>query len=69
LAESKKIGVSNKPPTPLLQGRDLVKLGLQPSPAFKNILYEAYEAQIEGVITTHDEALLWAAEYIKKTKI
>jgi tRNA nucleotidyltransferase (CCA-adding enzyme) len=69
LAESKKIGVNDKPPTPLLQGRDLVKLGLQPSPAFKNILHEAYEAQIEGAITTYNEALLWATEYIKKTKI
>ncbi len=60
LAESKKIGVNNKPPVPLLQGRDIVKLGLQPSPVFKNILQEAYEAQIEGAITTSDEALAWA---------
>jgi len=59
LAESKKIGVSSRAPTPLLQGRDLIKLGLQPSPAFKNILHEAYEAQIEGIITTHNEALAW----------
>ncbi len=64
LAESKKIGVSNKPPTPLLQGRDLVKLGLEPSPVFKNILHEAYEAQIEGIIATHDEALAWAKKLL-----
>ncbi|MFA5502543.1 MAG: HD domain-containing protein [Sulfurovaceae bacterium] len=64
LAESKKIGVSNKAPTPLLQGRDLIKLGLQPSPAFKNILHEAYEAQIEGIIATHNEALAWARKLL-----
>ncbi|MDD5405832.1 MAG: hypothetical protein PHE73_02685 [Sulfurovaceae bacterium] len=64
LAESKKIGVSTKAPFSLLQGRDLIKLGLQPSPAYKNILHKAYEAQIEGIIATHDEALIWVRKLL-----
>lgn len=34
---------------PLVQGRDLIKLGLKPGPQFSKILKEAFSMQIEGI--------------------
>ena len=44
-------------PPPLLDGRDLIALGLEPGPRFKEILSSVEEAQLEGTIATRDEAL------------
>ncbi len=54
-----ELNVTNTPIPPLLQGRDLMQAGLSPSKAFKVILQKAYEAQIEGEISTHSDALMW----------
>lgn len=57
LEKSKELGVETDAPAPILQGRDLISLGLSPSPQFKKILKEIYEAQLDGLISTKDEAL------------
>lgn len=57
--KAKELDVINTPMEPLLQGRDLMSAGLTPSKAFKNILEKAYEAQMDGEITTHAEAVEW----------
>ncbi len=44
-------------PSPLLSGRDLIDAGLRPSPRFKQLLQTIEDAQLEGAVTTHDEAL------------
>jgi poly(A) polymerase len=44
-------------PARLLTGDDLIALGLKPGPRFKAILYNVEEAQLEGTIHTHEEAL------------
>lgn len=46
-------------PKPLLLGRDLINLGLTPSPKFSQLLSQAYEAQIEGIFHTHESGLTW----------
>ncbi len=43
-------------PEPLITGDDLIALGLQPGPAFKHLLDEVYDAQLEGRIASRDEA-------------
>jgi len=57
LDESKELKVENKPLDNLLQGRDLITLGMTPSPGFKMILDEVYVLQLEGEVTTTKEAL------------
>jgi len=57
LEQSQKLKVATKPLEHLLQGRDLIALGLQPSPQFKSILQKVYEMQLEEKITTKEEAL------------
>jgi len=44
-------------PTPLLTGRELIALGFQPGPQFKEILHAVEDAQLEGSIATPEEAL------------
>jgi len=44
-------------PPRLLSGDDLVRLGYRPGPAFKAILEAVEEAQLNGMLNTHEEAL------------
>lgn len=44
---------------PLLQGRDLINLGLAPSKEFSDILDEVYAKQIQGELQNKEEALSW----------
>ena len=62
LEKAKNLKVQNKPLDNLLQGRDLIDLGLEPSPEFTMILDEVYNLQMEGDVSTKEEAL----EYVKK---
>jgi poly(A) polymerase len=44
-------------PRPLITGRDLIVAGFQPGAAFKEMLRVVEDAQLEGTISTVDEAL------------
>jgi poly(A) polymerase len=44
-------------PPALITGRDLIALGLQPSPRFSEILEAVQSRQLEGTLTDHDSAL------------
>jgi len=44
-------------PIPLLTGRDLIAAGYRPSPQFKPMLTLAEDAQLEGAVTTPEDAL------------
>lgn len=56
---AKELNVTNGPMAPLLQGRDLLRAGLTPSKTFKIILQKAYELQLDGHISSYDEAISW----------
>ena len=43
-------------PEPLLRGRDLIALGYTPGPAFATMLSAVEDAQLEGQLTTSEEA-------------
>jgi len=44
-------------PKPLVTGRELIAAGYPPGPQFKEMLHAVEDAQLEGTITTADEAL------------
>ena len=44
-------------PPPLVTGDDLIAAGLRPGPAFKRALDAAYDAQLDGRVTTRAKAL------------
>ncbi|HEY1923502.1 MAG TPA: hypothetical protein VGG44_12190, partial [Tepidisphaeraceae bacterium] len=44
-------------PTPLLNGDELIAAGFSAGPAFRKILDSVYDAQLEGRISTKQEAM------------
>ncbi len=46
-------------PPPLVNGNDLIALGLKPGPRFKEILGEVETRQLEGALREREEALAW----------
>jgi poly(A) polymerase len=46
-------------PAPLVTGDDLLRLGYQPGPAFKEILEAVRDEQLEGRLRNPDEAIDW----------
>ena len=48
-----------EPAEPLVTGGDLMRLGLRPGPAFREILEAVEEAWSEGEVGTKEEALGW----------
>jgi tRNA nucleotidyltransferase (CCA-adding enzyme) len=57
LERSRALGVEHGPPAPLLQGRHLLEAGYQPGPQMGELLRSVYELQLDGEITTTEEAL------------
>ncbi|HVH30011.1 MAG TPA: HD domain-containing protein [Vicinamibacterales bacterium] len=54
---ARALGVEHRPPAPILLGRHLLALGLSPGPRVGEILKAVYEQQLDGRVTTLDEAL------------
>jgi len=60
LAETMRVEESG--PEPILKGRHLIKKKWKPGPHFGVTLKEAFELQLDGVITDLDSALKWLDE-------
>ncbi len=56
----RELQIENKAPEPLLMGRHLIEMGLEPSPQFKEILDSVYEMQLDGKVRNIDEAVIEA---------
>ncbi len=54
-----ELNLKDSAPKPFLSGKDLIALGLKPSPQFKKILDKVYELQLEEELKSKEEALLW----------
>jgi tRNA nucleotidyltransferase (CCA-adding enzyme) len=50
------LSVERQPPAPLLRGRDVLALGVPPGPEVGRIVRAVYERQLDGVVTTIEEA-------------
>jgi len=57
-----KLEVREGKPKPILQGRYLIELGMLPGRNMGEVLLRAYEAQLDGTISTLDEAIVWVKE-------
>jgi tRNA nucleotidyltransferase (CCA-adding enzyme) len=57
LERARAIGADTGPPPPILLGRHVLDLGLQPGPRVGEIVRAVYEEQLDGAITTLDGAL------------
>ncbi len=57
LERARTLGVEHAPPAPILMGRHLIELGVAPSPRMGELLRAVYERQLDGAVTTLDEAI------------
>jgi tRNA nucleotidyltransferase (CCA-adding enzyme) len=64
LGRVRELDVAQRAPEPLLLGRHLLELGLQPGPAMGEITRAVYEMQLDGRVRTLDEAIIEARKLI-----
>jgi len=64
LERARALGVEHEAPAPLLMGRHLLALGVQPGPQLGAILRQVYEQQLDGRITTVEEGIRAAGEIL-----
>lgn len=64
LDRARSLGVEHRPPEPILLGRHLLALGVKPGPRVGEILKAVYEQQMDGTVTTLDEAIARARQLL-----
>jgi tRNA nucleotidyltransferase (CCA-adding enzyme) len=64
LERARALGVEHRPAAPILLGRHLLALGLTPGPHVGEILRAVYDQQMDGTITTLDDAVAAAKRII-----
>lgn len=64
LVRARDLGVQHAPPDPLVKGRHLLALGLEPGPRVGEILRLIYEKQLDGTITSVDEGIALAKQLL-----
>ena len=52
----RQLEVEVRPPEPILRGRDVLALGLRPGPEVGRVVSAVYERQLDGTVTTLEEA-------------
>jgi tRNA nucleotidyltransferase (CCA-adding enzyme) len=57
LDRARRLGVERRPPPPLLLGRHVLALGVPPGPRVGRVLAAVFERQLDGEVTTLEEAI------------
>ena len=66
LARAHELHVRDSAPAPIVMGRHLIALGMEPGPAFGPILRECFDAQVAGEFATLEEGLDLAKRIIHR---
>ena len=69
VARARALGVEHRPPPPLLLGRHLLALGMRPGPVVGALLREVYEQQLDGEVTTLEDAIAEARRRLGRNRI
>ncbi|MCL2119809.1 MAG: HD domain-containing protein, partial [Planctomycetaceae bacterium] len=64
LDTARRLGIDEDPPRPILRGRNLIALGMEPGPDMGVILKTAFEAQLDGEFLTQEDAVAWLKNHI-----
>lgn len=67
-AKSRLLDLAARAPKPILLGRHLIALGEQPGPHFKQLLDDAFEAQLDGMFQNEAGAVEWARNRLRRTE-
>ncbi len=66
IARVRELGIEERAPEPLLMGRHVLALGLEPGPRVGEITRAVYELQLDGVVATLDQAVEAARKMIEE---
>lgn len=66
IQRARELDVEQRPPEPLLLGRHLLTLGVEPGPTMGEITRAVYEMQLDGRVRTVDEAIAEAEKLLKR---
>jgi len=66
IQRSRELQVEQRPPDPLLLGRHLLDLGIEPGPRMGEITRAVYEMQLDGRVRNLDEAIAEARNIINR---
>ena len=69
LERARALGVEHRPPTPILLGRHILALGVEPGPRVGEILKAVYEQQLDGKVTDLDRAIAAAKRMLPPSTI
>ena len=64
IERARALGVDRQPPAPILLGRHLLELGVEPGPRVGHLLKQVYEKQLDGEIRSVEEAIAQAHRLI-----
>ena len=64
IQRTRELAVEHRPPDPLLQGRHLLELGVEPGPQMGEITRAVYEMQLDGRVRNLDDAIEEAKKLI-----
>ena len=66
LDRARQLGVEHRAPGPILLGRHLLEIGLTPGPRVGEILKAVYEQQLDGTVTTLEDAVAAARRALNR---
>jgi tRNA nucleotidyltransferase (CCA-adding enzyme) len=61
---ARALGVEHAPPRPIVMGRHLLELGVEPGPRMGEILRQIYDRQLDGEIATIEQGIDLARQLI-----
>jgi tRNA nucleotidyltransferase (CCA-adding enzyme) len=67
IQHARELQVEERPPAPILMGRHLLEMGLKPGPRMGEIVRAVYEMQLDGRVSTLEEAIRAAQAIISDT--
>lgn len=65
----RNLGLQTQKPQPIVQGRDLIRMGLQPGPSFSPLLDACFQAQLDGVFDDHPGGILFLESLLRQNGI
>jgi tRNA nucleotidyltransferase (CCA-adding enzyme) len=68
LEQARRLEVEDQAPAPIVMGRHVMALGVQPGPDMGQLLDECYEAQLDGIFSTLDEGIVFAKSKLPLTQ-
>ena len=68
IARARELSIERKPPAPILMGRHLLEMGLEPSRLVGEVTRKVYEMQLDNHVCTLEEAKAVARSMIEKER-